>query len=203
MANVAQLKDRIFRSTNYQYNETFHMLDLLNDALNIMVDGAKLRTKTTIYVSAGLNSYPLPDNFKAPGQLLDETQPNATLPYELVDIGENRFGYSIEAGNIYIKPVPTQDVTLTFYYYNYATPLVLDTDVPTDIDSQYHNLLATYAVSQIIPLVKNDTTTRYSVMAANLADNRAWQQWKDGLSEFIQVMTKKNRSSKVREKIVW
>src|SRR5690348_5356427 len=139
MANVEQLKDRIFRATNHLYNDTFHMLDLLNDGLNMLVDGGKLRDVVTIPIVVGTNQYALPINFKAPGILQDETDPNAVLPYELVGIGENRFGYAIEAGFIYIKPMPTQAVNLTHYYYKYATPLVEDTDIPTDIDVQYHN----------------------------------------------------------------
>jgi hypothetical protein len=203
MSTVSQLKDRIFRATNKLYDDQDHMLDLLNDGLNNLVDAGKLKAKVTITVLVNINSYPLPVNFKSTSKLQDETDPNAVLPYELVDISENRFGYAIESGFMYIKPMPTQAVTLTFYYYKYATPLVLDTDTPTDIDAPYHDLLATYAISQIIPLIKRDTSTRYAIMAANLADTRAWQMWEDGLKNFIDANTRKNKSGRVRDKVVW
>jgi hypothetical protein len=194
MATVTQLKDRIYRSTNGQYTDSFHMLDLLNDALNMMVEGAKIRNKASVYVSSGANNYPLPADFKAPGILQDETEVNSIVPYELVDISENRFGYAIEAGYLYIKPNPTQDVTLTHYYYKYATTLVEDTDTPTEIDSQYHDLLSTYAIAMILPLLPNPDKGMI---------DRWWSRWQDGLKGFIESSSKKNRSSRAREKVVW
>lgn len=203
MATVSQLKDRIFRATNKLYDDQDHMLELLNDGYNMLVDGGKLRKVVTIPIIAGTNQYSLPVDFKAPSILQDETDPNAVLPYELVSISENRFGYAIEAGYIYIKPMPTQVTTLTHYYYKYATPLASDTDIPTDIDAQYHNCIAEYAVSQIIPMIKSDTSTRYAIMAQNLADTRAWQMWQDGLKRFIDANTRKNKSGRARDKVVW
>lgn len=199
---VSEMKDYIFRSTNNQYNDTFHMLALLNDGLNELVEAARLRTNATLSIMANVNVYDKPSDFKAPYILQDETDPNSVITYPLVSIGENTPGYAIE-DKIYIKPIPSQDKNLKLYYYKYATPLVNDNDEPTDIDSQYHYLLPLYANSQIIPLIKSDTTTRYSVMAANLADSRAWQRWLDGKQNFISAMTKKNRLSRIREKVVW
>jgi hypothetical protein len=203
MATVSQLKDRIYRATNNLYNDTFHMLDLINDGYNMLVDGGKLRQVVTVPILVGINQYALPTNFKSPGLLQDETNPNAVLPYELVGIGENRFGYAVEAGYIYIKPMPSQVTTLTHYYYKYATPLVSDTDIPTDVDVQYHNCIAEYAISQIIPLIKSDSSTRYAVTAQSLADQRAWQMWQDGLKRFVDANTRKNKNSRAREKVVW
>jgi hypothetical protein len=203
MANLAQIKDQVLRSVNYQYTDQFHIRDLINDAVTSLVDAGKLKKKATISVIAGTNNYALPTDFKSPGTLQDETSPNAVLPYELVDISENRFGYAIESGYIYLKPVPSQALTLTHYYYNYPALLVADTDIPTEIDAQYHNVLGLYAIAMIIPILKKDTSTRYAVAAANLADTRAWQMWQDGLKSFADANTRKNKNNRVRDKVVW
>jgi hypothetical protein len=203
MANLGQIKDQILRSVNYQYTDQFHMRDLINDAITNMVDAGKLKKKTTISVLNGINSYALPTDFKSPGTLQDETMPNAILPYELVDISENRFGYAIESGFIYIKPVPTQAVTLTHYYYNYPVALVNDLDIPVEIDAQYHNVIGLYAIAMIIPIINKDTSTRYAVMANNLADTRAWQMWQDGLKGFTDANTRKHKNIRSRDKVVW
>jgi len=203
MSNVEQLKDRIFRGTNHLFNDTFHMLELINDGVDNLMDAGKLRKKTTINAVVGTNSYALPTDFKAPGILQDETNDNYVITYDLVGISENRFGYAIEAGYIYLKPSPIEDKVLTHYYYNYATSLVNDTDIPIEIDTQYHSLIALYAIAMIIPLVHKDTSTRYAVMANNLAETRAWQMWQDGLAGFVKANTKKNKNVRSREKVIW
>jgi hypothetical protein len=201
--NLGQIKDRVLRSINYEYTDTFHLVDLINEGLNILVDSGKLKDKVTLSVLPQVNMYPLPNNFRAPGILQDETVVDAIIPYELVDISENRYGYAIESGNMYIKPMPTQAVTLTHYYYKFANPLVNDEDIPTDIDTQYHSSIALYAISMILPTLNTDTTTRYAVTAATMADQRAWQNWTTALNNFIEANTKKSRNSRVREKVVW
>lgn len=201
--NVSQIKDRIMRSTNHLYTDQFQMLDLINDALSNLVDAGKLKDTATVSVVAGTNKYALPANFKAPGTLQDETVIDSIIPYQLVDISENRYGYAIEAGYMYIKPMPTQDVTLTHYYYKYATSLVNDTDIPTDIDEQYHSLLALYAIAMIVPLMRHDTSTRYAISAQNMFETRQWQMWQDGLQGFIRSNARKNRNSRVTEKVIW
>jgi hypothetical protein len=203
MSNVAQLKDRIIRGTNHLYEDQFHMLDLINDGVSNMMDAAKIIKRTTISAVVGTNVYPLPADFKAPSNLQDETNDNYVINYDLVDISENRYGYAIESGFIYLKPSPLENKVLTHYYYNYAANLVNDSDIPTEIDAQYHNVIALYAISMIIPLVKKDTSTRYAVMANNLAETRAWQMYQDGLQGFIRANAKKNKNSRAREKVVW
>jgi hypothetical protein len=191
VATVQLLIDRIYRQTNY--NDKPGMIDLLNDGLNMLIDAGKLRKKTTISVVANTNSYALPADFKAPGLIQDETDPNGILPYSLVDISENRFGYAIEDGYIYIKPMPTQVVTLTHYYYNYAVPLVEDTDIP-EIDSQYHSTIADYAIAMILPLLPNPDKG---------AIDRAWSRWQSGLAGYTMSATKKNKNSSARMKVIW
>jgi hypothetical protein len=203
MSTVRQIKDRIYRGTNNLYNDENHMLDLINDGVSNLVDAGKLRKKTTISAVVGTASYALPADFKAPGILQDETNDNYVVAYDLVDISENRYGYAVEAGFIYLKPSPLENKVLTHYYYNYAVTLVNDTDIPTEIDSQYHNLVALYAIAMIIPLIHKDTSTRYAIMAQNLQETRAWQMWTDGLNDFIRANTKKNKNSRAREKVVW
>lgn len=193
VATVADLKDRIFRATGGRYTDTFHMLDLLNDALNELVDGAKLRGKTTISVVADDNGYAKPADFKAAYLLQDETNPNGIAVYPLVSIGENAFGYAVE-DQIYLKPVPNTATTLTLYYYKYATQLSADSDTP-EIDAQYHSALSDYAIWLIMLMpemgVDKGTTDRFM------------QSWDRSKQSFITAMTKKNKLSRVREKVVW
>lgn len=201
--NLSQIKDRVLRTLNGQFIDSFQLVDLINDGLSNLVDAGKLKASTTVSVIAGTNQYALPTNFKAPGTLQDETVVDAILPYQLVDISENRYGYAIESGFMYIKPMPTQNITLNHYYYKYATPLVNDTDIPSDIDDQYHSLLALYAIAMIVPTLKHDTSTRYAISAQNMYETRQWQIWQDGLQGFVRANARKNRNSRVTEKVVW
>ena len=195
MPTLSQLKDRIFRNTGGMYTETFHMTDLINDALSMLVDGAKLKGIQTINVVGMTGEYALPADFKSPSVLQDQTDTNGSVaPYDLVNISENKFGYAIADGNIVLKPVPTAATTLTHYYYKYATVLVNDTDVP-EVDSAYHFLLSTYAsaVILLIPGLQN---------APGLGD-RFMNQWEEGKRSFFANMARKNKTTRTREKVVW
>lgn len=194
MANLSLLKDRIFRNTGGTYTETYHMTDLINDALNMLVDGAKLKAVQSIPVVTETASYALPTNFKSPSILQDETNPNGIVPYHLVDISENTFGYAIAEGNIILKPIPTQATTLTHYYYKYATPLEANADVP-EIDAPYHFLLSTYASAVILTLPGQQGDK-------GLGD-RMFAQWEEGKTAFFADMARKNKITRTREKVVW
>jgi hypothetical protein len=192
--NLSQLIDRIFHNTGGTYTEKFHMTDLINDALSMLVDGAKLKGVQTIAVLSGIDAYALPTDFKSPSILQDQADPNGVIPYNLVDISENSFGYAIADGDIILKPKPTQATTLTHYYYKYATPVVLGTDTP-EIDSPYHFLLATYASAVILMLP--------SMQVDKGLGDRMFGQWEEGKRSFLTDMARKTKASRVREKVIW
>lgn len=194
MATIANLKDRIFRLTSHRYNDTFHMLDLINSAQGELVEGARLRDKQTISVVQGTASYALPNNFKSPGVVQDESNECVVL-YDLVDISENLPGYAIEGGSIVIKPTPSNDLTLTHYYYKYPATLVDDSDIP-EIDEPYHDLLAVYAAGMILLLPELTITDK------TLSD-RLLKRWDEGKFDFIASMQRKNKSAKGRTVTNW
>lgn len=193
MSTVADLKDKIFRSTGHKFTDQVFMLQLLNDAQTDLADEAKLQDTATITTVINQESYSLPTDFKTPRVLIDESSvSDFRQEYPLLDISENGFGYSILNSTLIIKPIPQKVANLTLYYYKFPPDLVSDTDVPV-IDQHYHNLLATYAIMMIL----------LSIGATPGLIDRYEAQWTDGKRQFIVEMEKRRKQTKVREKIVW
>lgn len=195
MPNLEEIRTRVFRSTSGMYTDSYHMDDLINDALHQLVEGARLRGVQTISVLTGTNTYPLPEYFKSPGELLYIESDNCIIPYNLIDISSNQYGYSIEGNNMFIKPVPQEDRTLTHYFYKYATTLVSPEDVP-EVDAQYHDLLAFYAAGMILLL------PTLNIQDKTLSD-RYLGRWQEGKANFIQDMQRRNKSSKGKTVVNW
>lgn len=185
--DVNSLLDRVRRHTNHIYVDTFHMIDLMNDAQNQLVEGAKLRGVQTITLVPGTDEYALPSDFKSPGNLVDTTD-DCYVEYSLVDIATNESGYAIEGGNIYIKPIPQASRTLSHYYYKYAQQMGDVADTP-EIDSNYHDLLAIYAAGMILMLPELAGTDK------GLAD-RYLKRWEDGKTNFFRDMQRKNKATR-------
>lgn len=192
MATVAQLLDRVIKSTNY--NDQYYIIDLLNDALSELVDAAKMETSQEYSVTTGVSEYTLPTNFKAPVSLMEGTIDAPSAVYPLVNIDEYKFGYAIYDTKFYLKPEVTENKTLTLYYYKYAAALSESTETP-EIDSNWHQLLANYAIGQIylMPESKVDKGTVDRMMAT----------WTQGKQSFVESQQRKRRRSSVREKVVW
>lgn len=192
--NVEELKDRIFRATRGQFTDFTYMLQLLNDALTDMADEAKLEDSFTIHVVKDQDTYTLPDNFKSIRSLIDETTvTDFYQTYPLIDITENKFGCVVFNNDLIIRPTPTQDVELTLYYYKFPDDLTNDADVP-GIDPQYHNLLSTYAIMMILPMIQGVNPNQIQQYT---------NMWNAGKQQFIVEMQKKRKLTKVREPITW
>jgi hypothetical protein len=192
MPTVAQLLDRIIKVTNY--TDRFFMIDLMNDALNQLVDGARLDGTSSISVTSGTASYTLPTDFKAPIALIDGSLSEPDIVYPLINVSETRFGYAVFGGNVIIKPEPQEDKTLILAYYKYATELSDDEDVP-EIDSQWHDLLSTYTTG-MIHMIPDRNVDKGTV-------DRYMGRWDEGKKNFIESMTRRNKRSSVREKVMW
>lgn len=192
--NVGKLLDRVYRSTNYKYTDRFGILDMFNDAQSQLTDDAKLEASSTVTLVVDQENYTLPTNFKAPISLIDGTIANPSVIYPLVNINENHFGYAIYNGEILLKPEPSEDKTINFYYYKKPTELALDADEP-QFDSLYHYLLASYAIYMIG--LMPDTG-----IAQGMVD-RAKAEWIEGSKSFVQSISRKNKRSRVNEKVVW
>lgn len=195
MPTLGEIRARVFRSTSGMYTETYHMNDLINDAQNQLVDGARLRGVQSVPIVIGTDTYALPANFKSPGELLYQAVNDNIVSYPLLDIASNEFGYAIENGNIIIKPYPQENRTLTHYYYKYATTLVNDGDIP-EIDPQYHDLLNFYASGMILLL------PTLNIQDKTLSD-RYLKRWEEGKQSFIMDMQRKNKSSIGRTVVHW
>lgn len=192
MPNVSQLLDRVIKATNY--TDRFNTVDLFNDALNQLIDGSKLEANINISVVADTSEYALPTDFKAPIALIEGDVASPHNIYPLINITEQRFGYSIYNGQIILKPPPAAATTLTLYYYKYATQLVEDEDIP-EIDAQWHELLSTYAIG-MIHMIPDRNVDKGTV-------DRYMSRWEEGKLSFIQSMSRKNRRSRVREVNLW
>lgn len=192
MATVSQLLDRVIKSTNY--NDRFYIIDLFNDALSELVDAAKMEASQEYNVTPSVTEYTLPINFKAPMSLMEGAIDAPNEVYPLVNIDEYKFGYAIYSTKFHLKPEVTENKTLILYYYKYATALVEDDDTP-EIDSNWHQLLANYAIGQIhlMPDSKVDKGTVDRIMTT----------WVQGKQSFIESQQRKRRRSSVREKVVW
>lgn len=192
--NVGKLLDRVYRSTNYKYTDRFGILDMFNDAQSQLTDDAKLEASSTVTLVVAQENYTLPTNFKAPISLIDGTIANPSVIYPLVNINENHFGYAIYNGEIFLKPAPSEEKTINFYFYKKPDDLVDDIDEP-EFDSLYHYLLASYAI-YMIGLMPD------MGIAQGMVD-RAKSEWIEGSRNFVQSISRKNKRSRVNEKVTW
>lgn len=190
--NVAQLKERIFRGTQHKYTDQFHMVDLLNDALRMMTNDAKLEDITQISVINNVSNYAVPNNYKSPRSLVEGTLDNPTNIYQLMAIDEQGQGYAIWQNNLVLKPTPQESKTLNFYYYKWAAELINDEDVP-DIDERYHSALTSYAIAMILPFID----------APQWLINQHFNNWNQSLSDFRSDIAKKNKQGSVRKSQTW
>lgn len=192
--NVGNLLDRVYRATNYKYNDRFGIVDMFNDAQSQLTDDAKIEAESPVVLVVDQENYPLPTDFKAPISLIDGTIANPNTIYPLVNISEYRFGYSIYNNEILIKPVPSEAKTINLYYYKSPVVLVNDVDTP-EFDALYHHLLASYAIYMIGMMA--DTG-----IAQGMVD-RAKTDWIQGSQAFIQSISRKNKRQRVNERVVW
>lgn len=190
--NVGSLLDRVYRATTY--TDRFGIVDLFNDGMSQLTDDAKIEAEEPVALVVNQENYPLPADYKAPISLIDGTIASPNIVYPLVNISENKFGYSIYNGEILIKPAPSEAKSINFYYYKVPVTLVLDEDVP-EFEPIYHYLLSSYAV-YMISIMPDSKVTQ------GMAD-RARAQWTEGLQLFSQSIARKNKRSRVNEKVVW
>lgn len=189
--NLSELKDRVFRMTSNTYHDQFHMRDLLNSALTMLSDEAKLEGVQSYSVTTGNASYPLPSGYKSPRALVDGTFDNPKQIYDLVTIEEVKHGYAIWNGNMIIKPTPGQDTALNFYFYKYAAQLVDDADVVESAFTDYADVVASYAAALILSLPGATEANRYLV-------DRYFAIWEDGKRRFKADRAKQNKQATVR-----
>lgn len=194
--NLAEFKVHVFRMTNHTFNDTFHMRDLINSALTMLSDEAKLEGIENYYLSAGLAEYPLPSYYKSPRLLIEGTTDNPVQVYNSVTIDESRQGYAIWDGNIVIKPTPDQDKTLTFYFYKYPVTLVEDTDETESAFDGYVDVIAAYASSMILSLPGAVEVTKGLI-------DRYFAIWEEGKRRFKADRAKQNKQSAVRTTNRW
>lgn len=193
--NLAQIKDRIFRNTNHMYNDTFHMLDLVNEALSQLGTEAKIQGSTTISLVTGTGNYPMPDDFKSPIAMIEGSIDNPVYIYNLVDIASVDYGYSLFNEQIIFKPTPTTEKTVNFYYYKFLTELVEDTDVP-GIDPRYHDILSAYASAMILALPGMNNVNKSLI-------DRYFLIWDEGRRSFQADMQRKYKVASVRKVEGW
>lgn len=190
--NVAQLKERIFKGTNHQYQDQFHMVDLLNEALNRMTNDAKLEANANIAIVKDTANYSLPANYKSPRALVEGTLDNPTQIYDLVPIDEMAIGYAIWNNEIVMKPTPGESKTLNFYYYKWPAPLLNDEDIP-EIDERYHSALTSYAIGMILSLIGG---TQGIIQ-------QHFSMWNDALNSFRSDIAKRSKQATVRKVQTW
>lgn len=193
--NVGQLLDRVYKATGGKYNDRFDIVDLFNQAQSILTDDAKIEATSTVTTVINQDNYPLPADFKAPISLIDGTISNPNFIYPLINIDEHRFGHALFGSEIYIKPTPNEVKTLNLYYYKHPVALVLDADVP-GFDPFYHYLLSTYAIYNIMLIPDSGNFDKGTY-------DRAYADWENGRQNFLKAQSRKQKRTRVNEKVVW
>lgn len=193
--NLGQIKERIFRNTSNLYNDSFHMRDLVNDAINQLGTEAKIQASMAIPLVSGTAAYDLPADFKSPIALIEGTIDNPYYYYNLVDIASVDYGYSLFNGQIVFKPAPSAEKTINFYYYKFLSELENDEDTP-EIDARYHDILAAYASAMILSLPGMNNVNKYLI-------DRYFLIWDEGRRSFQADMQRKYKVTSVRKVEGW
>lgn len=195
MVTLADLKDQIFRNTNNLYTDQEQMRLLVNNALSDLANEAKLQKVTMLAVTSGTAAYNLPTDYKSPYALMEGTIDNAQYVYSLIDMTSPQYGYALYNGQIWLKPTPTADKTLNFYYYAYHPDLNADTDAII-FDDRYANIISAYASAMILSLPGMPEVNQALIQ-------RYFSIWDDGKASFAQDMQKKVKQTSVRKVNVW
>jgi hypothetical protein len=190
------LKDRIFRMTNDQYHDTFHMRDLINSALTMLSNEARIEGVQSYSVTSGTANYTLPVRYKSPRALVEGSVDNPLQIFDLVTIDDVNFGYAIWGGEIILKPNPTADKTLNFYYYKYATLLQNDMDESDPEFDGYEDVVSSYAAAMILSLPGNSDQSKYLI-------DRYFATWDAGKRRFKTDLAKQNKQATVRKVNMW
>jgi hypothetical protein len=186
LPKVEDLLERVQRSTGYP--DRFHIIDLFNDALNQLMEGAKLEGETELAFTNGVANLPL--LFKSPIALIDGPISNPNNVYPPIHMDDLRTGFTVYGGKVYLKNIG--DGTYKLMYYRYANSLVNNGDTP-EIDTQFHELLTYYAIGMIYLMTDKDKGTIDRMLGA----------WENGKERFQREMMRKQKKDRVRETVRW
>lgn len=192
---LSELKERVFRLTNNTFYDTSHMRDLINSALTILSNEAKLEGQQTYTLTPGVAEYTLPTGYKSARALVEGTIDNPVQIYNLITIEELKFGFAVWNGKIVLKPTPTDEKTLNLYFYKYATQLVEDEEETDAAFEGYGDVVASYAAAMILSLPGADHN-RYLI-------DRYFAIWDEGRARFKADRAKQNRQASVRLVSQW
>lgn len=181
--------------TNSIYSDQFHMRNLINDAINTLAGDAKIQASTAISVVADTGSYALPATYKSPIALVEGTLDNPLMVYNLVDPASYEHGYTLFNGELVVKPTPTANKTLNFYFYAYPAELVEDTDELT-IEPRYGDAIAAYASAMILSLPGIEGVTKGLI-------DRYFAIWEEARAKFKADMQLKVKQATVRKTVMW
>jgi len=181
-----ELKNRIFQMTNHVYQDQFYMVSLINEALTMLAEEAKLQVTQPLNVVAGTSRYPLPADFKAPISLVD-----GDTVLDLIDETECFWGYAISGNELVLKPEPSENRTLQLTYYAYPAKVSSDQDdIP--IDARYADAIAAYAAAMILSLPNVEGGTQNMI-------ERYFARWEEGRQRYKTDMQRKYKLSTVRK----
>lgn len=192
--NLNQIIARVRRLINYVYDDTQHMIDLINEGQTLLAADAKIQGSYEIQLQQDQSSYPLPKDFK---EFISLFHGNISSPdhiYELSDIDSEECGVFIYNNELVFRPSPGSNEKVQLHYYKYPNELVEQDDEP-EIDSRYHEVLATYAAAMILSLpgiqVNSGLVDRYFAI------------WNERQANFKIEMQRKHKRNTVRKTENW
>lgn len=182
------------RLINYVYDDTQYMIDMINEGQRLLAADAKLQGTYEIQLQHDQSSYPLPDDFKEFISVFHGDTNSPEHVYELSDIGSVESGVFLYNNELIFRPGPGSSEKVKLYYYKYPTELVEQEDEP-EIDSRYHEVLATYAAAMILSLpgiqVNSGLVDRYFAI------------WNERQANFKIEMQRKHKCNTVRKTQNW
>ncbi len=121
---------------------------------------ARYGSKTTLAYGASLEKVTLPAAAQhTPIEYIEGTYNGDVVPFRLIAVTVEEFWqmsvdgipnyYAIIGQDIYLRPRPTQDLTLAFYHLAQLTDLSANSDTPSELPAGFHSLIAYRAALEI------------------------------------------------------
>lgn len=134
----AAVRLRMNAKTTDSVLTTANITEAINDAIRTITlehDWFWLHTSTTITTVAGTSVYAVPADFLRTISITDTVIGNHLVQFPLIDldsiVGQGRPNiYAVEAGNIILKPIPSDVNTFLHRYVKTETPLSVGGDTP-------------------------------------------------------------------------
>ena len=154
----------------------------------LVTDLLDLREITYTPVGASATTYTLEQT--SPAEILDLRLANGASS------GVLRYYALRGLDQLMFWPTPNAADSITLYYTPRATPLAAESDTPSALPEEFHDLLSVRAISRLIRQQNHDRAMQYEKTYQNgLADLRRWRNQREGSSGRRAVVGRARRRS--------